>query len=172
MEVMIIDDDFNIVDDSNCQPCHVRYSTATVQRVACKPELLQSSLVLSHVARWFTLLLAMVAVIIVLFNASCTVVSLFFAYFCFLGSLWHLRLIRLHQVRLNSSLSRFQSSELPSFRIFCPKCGSLVGMDYGEWATYILKLFKLIWLRGEAHHLAGPWILWQTSWRLKTNSFR
>ena len=117
----------------------------------------------------FTLLLAMVAVIIVLFNASCTVVSLFFAYFCFLGSLWHLRLIRLHQVHLNSSLSRFQSSELPSFRIFCPKCGSLVAMDYGEWATEILKL---IWFRGEAHHLAGPWILWQTSWRLKTNSFR
>ena len=80
MEVMIIDDDFNIVDDSNCQPCHVRCSTATVLRVACKPELLQSSLALSHVPRWFTLLLAMVAIIIVLFNALFTVVSLFFAH--------------------------------------------------------------------------------------------
>ena len=60
--------------------------------------------------------------------------------------MWYTSLNNFTQVNLNTSLTRFQSSELPSYRVFCSKCGSFVAMDYGEWTILIVgeELLKLI----------------------------
>ena len=112
-----------MIDDATPTRC----STATVLLVAYRLELLLFSLALSHVARWLRVLLTSSFNVFLVSFSSC------FDWFL----MWYRSQNNFTQVNLNTSLTRFQSSELPSYRVFCSKCGSFVAMDYGEWTILI-----------------------------------
>ena len=115
-----VDDDLRMIDDSYCQPYQVFYCHCTT----CRLQTGALAVLFGAFPRSSVIEISTHCS----FNVFLVSFSSCFDWFL----MWYTSLNNFTQVNLNTSLTRFQSSELPSYRVFCSKCGSFVAMDYGE----------------------------------------